>query len=393
MDTNEHCIICNSHIDGEELIVLHRIGAETVRRCSEERCDTIFATSGSKVHSSCRKKYCNPKTIQQFLKKKISVDIAPATKTRSTGLNFNITSDCMFCAQLVTVDERHVDRSDGWKIRTKDFDCSIRKICNERNDEWSMLVLSRLNSSISDLHAADAVYHNCCSVNFRTGKLIPSKYDVGSNEVSCKRRKLGKPVDVIRTEAYDRTIEYFMVNDDTQFTLKDFSIKMSEFLIDEQAEPYGLTFLRARLYETLGDGVVITNHSGKEGVVTFRQTAESILNEYHNMPNPSSVEDERDRIITAAAKIIKNEMKEIYTPMDSYPGTETICDVHNCLRFIPPALQLLLSLLVTCLQPSLKIASIGQAIIQASRPRAILAPLQIASGIQLHSLFWFKISG
>ena len=63
--------------------------------------------------------------------------------------------------------------------------------------------------------------------------------------------------------------------------------------MDEQAESYVLTDIRARLYETLGDGVVISNHSGKEGVVTFRQTDESIQHEYHNMPKPSSVEDKR----------------------------------------------------------------------------------------------------
>ena len=95
-------------------------------------------------------KYCNPKTIQQFLKKKISVDIPSATKTRSTGINFNITSDYTFCEQPVIADDRHVDRSDGMKIITTDFDCSIRKICNERNDDWSMLVFSRLNCSIAD---------------------------------------------------------------------------------------------------------------------------------------------------------------------------------------------------------------------------------------------------
>ena len=102
------------------------------------------------------------------------------------------------------------------------------------------------------------------------------------------------------------------------------------------------------------------------------------------MPKPSSVKEERDRIIMAARKFIKNGIKEVYTPMDSYPGTETISDVDNCLRFLPPALKLFLSLLFTGLEPSLKIASIGQAIIQASRPRAILAPLQIALGIELH---------
>ena len=83
-----------------------------------------------------------------------------------------------------------------------------------------------------------------------------------------------------------------------------------------------------------------------------RQTDESILHEYHNMTKPSSVEDKRDRLIMAARKLIKNEIKEVYTPMDSYPGTETISDVDNCLRFLPSALKLFLFLLFTGLEPS-----------------------------------------
>ena len=73
------------------------------------------------------------------------------------------------------------------------------------------------------------------------------------------------------------------------------------------------------------------------------------------MPKPSSVEDERNRIIMAARKLIKKEIKEVYTPMDSYPGTEAISDVDNCLRFLPPVLKLFLSLLFTGLEPSLKL--------------------------------------
>ena len=30
--------------------------------------------------------------------------------------------------------------------------------------------------SVNDLHASDRVYHQCCSVNFRTGKQIPKRY-------------------------------------------------------------------------------------------------------------------------------------------------------------------------------------------------------------------------
>ena len=51
------------------------------------------------------------------------------------------------------------------------------------------------------------------------------------------------------------------------------------------------------------------------------------------MTKPSSIDDERDRIIMAATKLIKNEIKEVYTPRNSYPDTETIYDVDDCYDF------------------------------------------------------------
>lgn len=48
-------------------------------------------------------------------------------------------------------------------------------ICDERRDEWSAEVRGRIES-VNDLHAADAVYHQSCSVNFRTKKLSHKQF-------------------------------------------------------------------------------------------------------------------------------------------------------------------------------------------------------------------------
>ena len=52
-------------------------------------------------------------------------------------------------------------------VRTKDFEYKIQQVCRVRNDEWAETVRRRLEF-VQDLHAADAVYHQACSVNFRT---------------------------------------------------------------------------------------------------------------------------------------------------------------------------------------------------------------------------------
>ncbi|CAC5398049.1 unnamed protein product [Mytilus coruscus] len=57
-------------------------------------------------------------------------------------------------------------------VRTDDFESRIQDACDLRNDDLAAEVRGRLES-VSDLFAADAVYHQACSVNFRTCKNIP----------------------------------------------------------------------------------------------------------------------------------------------------------------------------------------------------------------------------
>ena len=58
------------------------------------------------------------------------------------------------------------------------------KQCRHRNDESGNTFLGRLNAIISDLHAAGSVYHNICSVNFRTGKNLPIRFRQQMNVIA-----------------------------------------------------------------------------------------------------------------------------------------------------------------------------------------------------------------
>ena len=52
-------------------------------------------------------------------------------------------------------------------VRTKDLYDKIQQACKVRNDEWVETARGR-SEFAQDLHAADTVYHQACSVNFRT---------------------------------------------------------------------------------------------------------------------------------------------------------------------------------------------------------------------------------
>ena len=62
------------------------------------------------------------------------------------------------------------------RVKTDVFAETIKKCCKERSDEWSFVVLRRIEYFMSDVHAVDCIYHRSCSVNFRTGKNVPKQY-------------------------------------------------------------------------------------------------------------------------------------------------------------------------------------------------------------------------
>lgn len=59
----------------------------------------------------------------------------------------------------------------------------------------------------------------------------------------------------------------------------------------------------------------------------------------------------------------------------------------RAMDFLPESLHTLLHFLFPGTNTSTKVASIGQAIIQATRPRVRLCPLQLGLGVQLHHHF------
>ena len=63
-------------------------------------------------------------------------------------------------------------------------------VCRKRADDWANDVQAKI-LCVHDLHAADAVYHKVCSVNFCTLKQIPVAHEHGANRPT--KVKLGRP--------------------------------------------------------------------------------------------------------------------------------------------------------------------------------------------------------
>lgn len=73
-----------------------------------------------------------------------------------------------------------------------------------------------------------------------------------------------------------------------------------------------------------------------------------------------------------------------------YPTADDISELKYHTDFLPESLLILLKGLIKTKNSELKIASIGQAIVQAACPRRVIAPLQFGLGVLVRHLLGCK---
>ena len=73
-----------------------------------------------------------------------------------------------------------------------------------------------------------------------------------------------------------------------------------------------------------------------------------------------------------------------------YPSYTEMSSIDEATDFLPESLQTFLTMIFAGKDIKVKLASIGQAIMQAAHPRVLLSPLQIGLGVQMHHHFQSK---
>ena len=236
-----------------------------------------------------------------------------------------------------------------------------------------------------DLHAADCLYHHSCSVNFRYGFNVPLQY---GRVPEAKRRKSGRPKDEEQDQAFLKMCSHLEQNDEEQLTISDLRSKMKEFLANDDCLPYGSQYLKTQLQKRYGESIYIAEGQGLHGIVTMREkTSEILRSHYLKTRHGDDEESQKREIIKTAARLIKSDIKnDVPSVNDHYPSTDAL-NLGPALMYLPETLRTLLSSLFVGKDTKRKVASIGQAVVQAVRPRAVIAPLQIGLAVQGHHLY------
>ena len=144
--------------------------------------------------------------------------------------------------------------------------------------------------------------------------------------------------------------------------------------------------MKCKLLEHFGNQIAVTNTNGKTDVLTLRTAASEILRDFHALKKGNDPEQEKIKVIEAAAKLIQNDIRQLKTQDEHYPSSTSL-SLDELTKFLPTFLNFLLQNIIQGKEKQLKIVAVGEAIVQASRPRSTLAPLQFGLGIQLHHHF------
>ena len=165
--------------------------------------------------------------------------------------------------------------------------------------------LGRLKFTI-DLPAAEAIYHQGCSVNFRTFKDIPQKFHGKTPKIEQDLKSPGRPENQAQKEAFFRIIDYIESSNEEIITINDLVIKMEEICGDQA---YSHKYMKKKLTEFFGSSIVISQSDGKSDKITLKVTASSIINDFYNRPKHQGPGEEKAQIIKTAAELIKNDIK------------------------------------------------------------------------------------
>ena len=88
-----------------------------------------------------------------------------------------------------------------------------------------------------------------------------------------------------------------------------------------------------------------------------------------------------EKIVKDAARLIASEIRQMAYTTSEYP---TVDEMSVCNDVLPPLLRLFIKSLV---RSEVKQSSLGQALIQASRPQSCIIPLLFGLGVQLDHQF------
>lgn len=372
-ETNIFCIICDQgENDGN---ILNQIGKYwNPEKGTEHPFNTLIAQatkcglndlslklSSNKesktityIHHSCRTKLRNQ--IRASNKRELTASDEPSSSKRICGATFDFKTRCFYCGNFCKLDKKHPDRNKFVEVRT--ISTNIHKqtldISRTRKDKTAKDVETRL-ITVSDLVAAEARYHVACRTNFENP--------------TPEYKTPGRPVSSKKMELFVKACEEFLENDFELHTVSEFHDLMGTLGDDI----YTVKMTQLKLKEKYQCSIQLVSREGKSNIILLDRAADILGDKWYS-DRKNDTSDESARVIETAAVLIKEAIKNHYLDSTTYPTSNDIKTPENQ---VPDLLTLFMKGL---LSSHIKVVTLSQAIVSATRPRTIM-PLQFGLAV------------
>lgn len=322
------CFICDDFLSNKESVVIKERGLKTLIDSSKRRKDGKHILLEGRwfvtVHCNCRKSYVKESNI--------ATSLTTTKNTRRSDIPvFDFKHKCLLCEGdasdefLKKETKKPVQKRDRVHcVETLVFKDSLLETARNRNDKWGSDVILRVGN-VSDLVAAEGRYHGACGKQF-------------FKRISTQQSSKGRPKNVEVTAAFDFVCNYIENNEDQcQFSLREILNDYKGYIPTEK-------ILKKRLIDKYGQEIVIATGINRQPVICFRNTGYTILTDNWYNSKKQNVEEERLRIVKAAADIIREDIRSMVYDLRNYPTPETFLD--NVKNDVPNSLQMLLNSII-----------------------------------------------
>lgn len=359
------CLLCKKSLTNSECRTLQTRAIQTLVKSSQARNDgnvkVLKDLANVTVHTSCYKSYIKSNNIVAARKRE-NEDVDDKA-VRRTKIDFE--NVCIICG-----DDASQNYVEKLKKNVKCCKGSVHTITDHEqvvklgehaaeNPENYGDFFMRLNK-INNIAEDKPKYHKNCYNNLTR---------------KTNQSDRGRPCDPELTNLINYISEYMSTNtEECQFQLTK--------IIDSFG---GSTFsdrhVIQKLEEKFGSDIIVTHLQNRSPTVCFKDTGEKILSDTFYTSRKENDADERLRIVTAAAKIIREDIRSTAYETTEYPPVQEF--FKNASNDIPESLKTFLDIIILKNKKpenhekyTPKILSIAHAIISAVRPRSFLSCIQ-----------------
>lgn len=130
----------------------------------------------------------------------------------------------------------------------------------------------------------------------------------------------------MQEDSFFKIVDYLKHHDDEQVSISDLVGKMDEMC---KGNAFSHVYMKKRLKQHFGDEILITDIPSKQSVVTLRETATCILQDYYKRPSNLNPDDEKKALIKAAAKLLKSDIRSVDATKSNYPTPANLASVDT----------------------------------------------------------------